>query len=94
MVDQVRPPRAVRRSQAAQLIDQPLDVQELRPAGVEHRQRVAVDIRLRRLAQLIVDAMAAKRLADPFAGVSIANYLGYAVGLEESSKTSLSQRRD
>ena len=53
MVDQVaaaarRPPL-----QAAQLIDQPLEVQELRPAGVEQWQRVAVDVRLRRLAQLI-----------------------------------------
>ena len=43
MVDQVaaaarRPPL-----QAAQLIDQPFEVQELRPAGVEQRQRVAVD---------------------------------------------------
>ena len=79
MVDQVaaaapRPPL-----QAAQLIDQPLEVQELRPAGVEQWQRVAVDVRLRRLAQLIVDAMAAKRLTDPFAGVSIANHLGDAV---------------
>ena len=68
MIDQVaaaarRPPL-----QTAQLIDQPLEVQELRPAGVEQRQRVAVDVRLRRLAQLIVDAMAAERLADPFAG--------------------------
>ena len=68
MVDQVasaarRPPL-----EAAQLIDEPLEVQELHPAGVEQRQRVAVDVRLRNLAQLIVDAMAAKRLADPFAG--------------------------
>ena len=44
MADQVaaaarRPPL-----QAAQLIDQPLDVQELRPAGVEQRQHVAVDV--------------------------------------------------
>jgi hypothetical protein len=36
------------------------------------------------VAQLIVDAMAAKRLADPFAGVSIASHLGDAVGLEQS----------
>jgi hypothetical protein len=30
--------------------------------------------------------MAAKRLADPFAGVSIANDLGDSVGLEQSGK--------
>ena len=83
MVDQVmaaarRPPL-----EAAQLIDQPLEVQELYPAGVEQRQRVAVDVRLRNLAKLVLDAMAAKRLADPFAGVSIANHLADAVGLEQ-----------
>jgi hypothetical protein len=47
MIDQVaaaarRPPL-----QTTQLIDQPLEVQELRPASVEQRQRVAVDVRLR-----------------------------------------------
>ena len=84
MIDQVASAARHPPLQAAQLIDQPFEVQELRPAGVEQRQRVAVDVRLRRLAQLIVDAMGTKRLADPFAGVSIANHLADAVGLEQS----------
>ena len=84
MVDQVAAAARCPPLQAAQLIDQPLEVQELRPAGVEQRQRVAVDVRLRRFAQLIFDAMAAKRVADPFASVSIANHFADAVGLEQS----------
>ena len=78
-------PAAARRAplQPTQLRSKPGYVQQLRPPAVQDRKEVAVNVRLRLLRKVILDAVGAKALPRPLPGVAVALDAMHPVGFQQ-----------
>jgi len=82
MIDLVAPGRSSASFQAAKLADQSRIIEQANEATVEDRQRIAVNVALRLVRQLVENALIAEWLTTPLASKTVADHDADAIGLQ------------